>query len=284
VLAARPQESEALRSEVVTATIQVQHDKENLVEQLAKTEEARHKLSASEIELKKKVESFQRYLDIVQEQGILPEAAYFRDLLRSVKRMSKHKSKILKAGQKQKVFISYAWDTKEEENAALQAKLTKLKGDLERCGIKVLLDIHHMEGDIDHYMKNGIEDSDRVLLICTPRLAQRADEQMPERNNLQKELDTALAKQKLNPNFIIPIIMEGNRSSAIAKMLPNILSMDFTDPRVYYERMVALQPKGLIPMLMGLDYDKVYDNLLSGYYARVELLKRDGGHSHHLGV
>lgn len=55
----------------------------------------------------------------------------------------------------------------------------------------------------------GIEQVHKVLLICTPKLKQRAAEQKAERNNLQLELDTALAKAKTTPNFIVPIIMSG---------------------------------------------------------------------------
>jgi hypothetical protein len=53
-------------------------------------------------------------------------------------------------------------------------------------------------------------------------LKQRADEQSPKPNNLQKELTAAIGRQNQDPKFIIPIILEGNRSTSIADALPNI--------------------------------------------------------------
>jgi hypothetical protein len=144
----------------------------------------------------------------------------------------------------------------------LQAKLIKIKGDLEKAGIEVMLDIHNMEGDIDKYMMDGIKDSDKVLLICTPRFRQRAEEKT--QNNLQKEFSAALERQKVDPKFIIPLILEGDRSSSVAQDLPNILSLDFTDPKKYCENMISLAPKGLIPMILGLEKHKVYAQLLKG--------------------
>lgn len=61
-----------------------------------------------------------------------------------------------------------------------------------------------------------------------------------KKNNLQKELEVALAKQEKFPSFIIPIIMEGNRLTSIPKILPSINSellffhrlqiTDYSDP------------------------------------------------------
>lgn len=70
-----------------------------------------------------------------------------------------------KQSKKIKCFISYAWNPNPQDNAVLQAKLTKLKGDLMRAGMEVLFDLDNMEGHIETYMKKGIEGSDRVLLI-----------------------------------------------------------------------------------------------------------------------
>jgi hypothetical protein len=78
----------------------------------------------------------------------------------------------------------------------------------------------------------------------------------------------ALERQKLDPKFIIPIILLGDRNSSIAKDLPNILkkqknkqkkndakihilSLDFTNTKDYYNNIVSLTPKGLVPMILG---------------------------------
>ena len=64
-----------------------------------------------------------------------------------------------------KCFISYAWWPDDDKNAALQAQLLKLKEDLQKTGIDVMLDWTNMEGDIDVYMRDGIQTSYRVLLV-----------------------------------------------------------------------------------------------------------------------
>jgi len=42
-----------------------------------------------------------------------------------------------------------------------------MKEDLERAGMEVLLDIRNMEGDINRYMIDGIQGSNRVIMICS---------------------------------------------------------------------------------------------------------------------
>jgi hypothetical protein len=121
----------------------------------------------------------------------------------------------------------------------------KIKGDLTKAGIEVMLDIDNMEGDITKYMHNGVQQSDRVLLvsflllflllsfspsnesdfakICTPRFKHRVEEKATTHNNIQKEYYAALERQKQDPNFIIPLIIEGNHKTSLTKELPDIL-------------------------------------------------------------
>ncbi len=116
-----------------------------------------------------------------------------------------------------------------------------MRNDLIEAGVEVMLDISNMKGDIDTYMIEGIKSCDKVLLvslkftlvysnlqskICTPQLSQRSAE--PGVNNLQKELNEALKRQKLDPTFIIPLIFEGPRRDAIPKSLPSICYFNVT--------------------------------------------------------
>jgi len=94
-------------------------------------------------------------------------------------------------------------------------------------------------------------------------------------NNLQKELNEALEKQKKDSKFIIPLILEGDRESSIPKQLPDILSLDFTNPSDYCTRMVSLSPKGLIPMLLGIENSIVYETLVKGYHAQVKSVQQN---------
>jgi tetratricopeptide (TPR) repeat protein len=74
-----------------------------------------------------------------------------------------------------KVFISYSWDGDGEENEAWVISLAEL---LKSNGLDVLLDKWHVKpGDpIATFMQQAIANSDKVVMICTPRYKKSADE------------------------------------------------------------------------------------------------------------
>ena len=133
-------DSQHLLVSVRQAEEEVEKDRFDLNDKLAQAEEARSKLMTSEKVLKEKVECLQNYLSFVEQQGVLPEAVHYRKLLKAVKHINPPGVKRVKC------FISYAWQPDKDDNAKLQAKLVKIKGDLEKAGIEVMLDIHNMEG------------------------------------------------------------------------------------------------------------------------------------------
>jgi hypothetical protein len=106
----------------------VQQYSYDLAAKLAQAEEAREKLTESEILLKERVKRLEMFLTYVEQQGLLPHAMHFRNLLKAIKHL-KHTKKV-------KCFISYAWQPSKEDNASLQAKLVKLKADLMKAGIE----------------------------------------------------------------------------------------------------------------------------------------------------
>lgn len=114
-------------------------------------------------------------------------------------------------------------------------------------GVSMLLDIHNMEGDISYYMSHNIANSDRVLLICTPRLADRANQPVvnSKPNNLQVELEEALKKQQHLPKFIIPLVLEGDHRSSVPQQIKHILALNMSDESKYCEMMTSLSPKGI---------------------------------------
>lgn len=155
------QQSLRLLSSVKDANAEVEKDRLYLSEKLAKAEEARERLAASETMLKERVEVLQNFLSFVEHEGVLPETVHYNKLLKAIKHVTPASEKKIKC------FISYAWQPNQKDNANLQAKLIKLKGDLNKAGIEVMLDIHNLEGDINRYMMDGIQESDRLLLIST---------------------------------------------------------------------------------------------------------------------
>lgn len=56
--------------------------------------------------------------------------------------------------------------------------------------------------------------------------------------------------------------------------LVDILAVDLADPMQYISKMVSLSPKGIVPMVLGLERDKIYNNLVEGFQARCELVRQ----------
>lgn len=260
--------SSQLMMSVDQAGQDVEKSTEDLVKKLESAGKFQKILMEKEKILQDRVESLQKYLNIVEQQGMLPEAKHYFKLLKSAKRIGRRK---MREG---KCFISYAWNPDKDANEKLQKRLAKLKEDLATAGVETLLDIHNMEGGISDYMKDNIAQSARVLLICTPRLASRANEPIVDQklNNLQIELRQALDRQFVSPKFIIPLIFEGERNDAVPQSVKNILYLDMTDDEKYRRGMVSLSPKGLIPMLLELENDKDYAEFLAGYQAKMQAL------------
>jgi myosin heavy subunit len=249
--------------------IQAELNKDKTPEEAKQLAEKKEKIENEKLALKDhsalllEISSLKKSLNVVKQHGMLPEVASFKRFLGSIKALSTKKIRC---------FISYAWN---QNPQALQERLKRIKTDLVEAGIEVMLDIDNMEGDIDQYMLEGIKKSDRVLLIYTPKFVARAEQVMPngEINNLQKELYEALAQQKVNPNFIIPLMLEGSYQTSISKSLPNILYLDFSNPSTYYKNMTSLSPKGLIPMLLGLENNSLYEGFLHGFNAELQLFE-----------
>jgi len=208
------------------------------------------------------VKALRKTVELTKQYGVLPEVAFARDFLRSVKAIN---------DKKLKCFISYAWCQDNAQTTLLQAKLEKIKADLAEVGIEVMLDIHNMEGDINKYMAEGIKACDRVLVICTPRFRERFV-QTGDKNNLQKEIFAALDRQQSEPNFIIPLLLEGNFSTSVPTPFHNILCVDLSDSNNYYKNLTSLSPKGLIPMILSLENNIFYKALLTGYHCQLALL------------
>ncbi len=70
-------------------------------------------------------------------------------------------------------FMSYSWETKEHEDSVL-ALATRL---VSEGGVNVILDKWHLRLGMDKtvFMEESVEDSDFVLLICTPEYAKKAN-------------------------------------------------------------------------------------------------------------
>jgi tetratricopeptide (TPR) repeat protein len=104
-------------------------------------------------------------LQVRQAHGLSPEEQAFQNLLGNIAEHIRVNGLV-----PPKCFISYAWEDRstpkgEEANAKLQRWLLRLQGDLQKLGVTVYLDITDMDGDVKIYMREGIRESDHILVI-----------------------------------------------------------------------------------------------------------------------
>lgn len=200
-------------------------------------------------------------------------------------RLRGHWSEFLKnirelfAGQQQpRCFISYAWPAAGEGRDRLQQRLLSLKKDLESLGATVYLDVANLRGDINAYM-DKLDICDHVFLIGTPRLKARLTE--ANDNNAKYEYRRLLQLQTTNPDFILPLMFEGDFGTAFPPDMGNILIRDFRlsyqswaqGRDTYLHSMSDITPLGLIPLIynihIGSAQAAVYQAHLQNLFGRL---------------
>lgn len=125
-------------------------------------------------------------------------------------------------------FISYAWDGKAHENW-----IVKLATALVANGVKVSLDLWDTRPGIDlpKYMETAIRQSHYVLLICTEKYANRANDRVGgvgwETSVVTGQMFEG-AKQK---SKFCPVLRKGEPRQAIPSFLKGKLYIDFRGRR-----------------------------------------------------
>lgn len=109
--------SKKTSNELLASLHEANENVERLQEEL---DEVKTKLKESAEQLKIREACFESYLSLMERQGMSPKARHFHDHLKLVKHRGVPK--------KVKCFISYAWDPDVAENAKLQGRLVRLKG------------------------------------------------------------------------------------------------------------------------------------------------------------
>jgi hypothetical protein len=145
------------------------------------------------------------------------------------------------------VFISYAWEEKQEDNKSLQDLLWRISEDLRTVGITVYLDITNMKGNMESWMKESIDSSDFVMLIGTPRYKARASQ-----NDTNVAFEFQLIQQKLNSTNItytlLPLLYYGDFQTSFPSGVDKYLIRDFRDMGKYYHNLLGVaKPLGILP-------------------------------------
>lgn len=137
-------------------------------------------------------------------------------------------------------FISYAWGKKADENFVHEQLARPLKD----AGVGIILDIWHNEtGDILKFIKR-IDTADTVLVIGTPLLKQKFDEEQPFGSYVHEELEKSLLriKEKPDKHGVLKVLINGKWFESFPddfKKLPHD-SADFTLSFNYYEKFFNL--------------------------------------------
>lgn len=125
-------------------------------------------------------------------------------------------------------FISYAWDRKAHENW-----IVKLATALVANGVKVSLDLWDIQpgSDLPKYMETTIGRSHHVLLICTAKYAQRANDRVGGVGWETSVVTGQMFEGTKPKRKFCPILRKGNPRQAIPSFLKGRLYIDFRGRR-----------------------------------------------------
>lgn len=134
-------------------------------------------------------------------------------------------------GKSPKVFISYSW---EDNNHREWVKL--LTDKLIENGVDAYIDQYDLDlGDrLPEFMEKQISESDFVLIICTQKYKEKADDRKSGVGYEGHIISAELLSGK-NERKFIPIIKEGNASETFPVFLSGKLGIDLSDENYYEE-------------------------------------------------
>ncbi len=131
-------------------------------------------------------------------------------------------------------FISYSWGITPHETL-----IHKLAGDLEKAGVKVLLDIHdNVPGTRIIRFTEKIENVDFVVLAGSLKLREKYNQEAGSVINM--EIDQIATMLRHKPNSIIPILLEGTAKLAFPLFLEGVVYLDFKHQENYPNQVLEL--------------------------------------------
>lgn len=134
-----------------------------------------------------------------------------------------------------KVFISYSWDSEEHKKW-----VKKFADDLKNNGMDVLLDQYQSPGTpLTPFMMNGINQSEKVLIIGTPTYKQKAEAFKGGTNVEHQIINIQIAKNFLTPKFI-PILRKGTYEESFTDLIGDRIGIDFSMDDDYDENIKKL--------------------------------------------
>lgn len=158
-------------------------------------------------------------------------------------------------------FISYSRD-----GAAHETWVRHLGTRLMQTGIETRLDQWDLRpgSDLIHYMENSVQESDFVLLVCTPSFAQKANTATGG-VGYEKAIVSASLFENYRTEKFIPLLRSGTQAESLPLYLKSRVYIDFRDDAHFEEQLVELvrairsqplfvrPPLGSAPFLDGTD-------------------------------
>jgi hypothetical protein len=141
-------------------------------------------------------------------------------------------------GRPPRAFLSYAWESRSHTNWVISLA-ERLQG---KSGVEIILDQWKLIPGRDRlvFMEQGIEESDFVIVVCTPAYAERANSREGGVGYESMVITSAVASRFQNHKFI-PVLRSGGWHSSVPVYLRSIEGVDLQgDPysEVEYEKLV----------------------------------------------
>ena len=136
-----------------------------------------------------------------------------------------------------KVFISYAWGEKEEYKPWVKKLADSLAPEID-----VVLDQNELGlgSHLTRFMTNGIEDSDRILVVLTPWYKKKSREIKGGTAFEEAIISTDLLGD-IESRRILPILLEGNKETSAPLSIKGLIYCDMTDEKLFDTRIEELK-------------------------------------------
>lgn len=134
-------------------------------------------------------------------------------------------------------FISYSWDSEEQKDW-----VRTLAERLQKSGIMTRLDQWDLQFgmNVPRFMEENIAESDYVLMVCTPRYAERANSTQGGVGWEKQIITGEMYNQSVKENKFVPLLCNADTKISIPRFLQGKYYVDFSDDQKYTINIDAL--------------------------------------------
>jgi len=165
------------------------------------------------------------------------------------------------------IFISYTWENEIHKKWVLNLANYLI----EKGGLNVILDQYELTagGDMNHFMENGLETADRVLIILTEKYKEKADRREGGTGFEYSMISQNLFELQAGNNKFIPILRSGSLKTSAPTYLKTKIYHPMIDDsnyeidafellRIIHERPKLIKPEiGTTPDFDSVEIDPI---------------------------